>query len=184
MTPRVALGNVEGLTSSYIDYHRNALLRDIKENLYRGDETTNEAEPVEYELPDKTVIKMDRLKVNNPFLNPSNADPNFKGLHHLVHDNINQCDVDIKKELYSNMIVTGGNSLINGLINKLQVKVAELAPANVKLKLITFPFQIERRFAPWIGGSIVASLSSFQSFWVGEHEWKEHGSTIFDKKCP
>lgn len=81
------------------------------------------------------------------------------------------------------MIIIGGNSLLNGLVAKTQTKVAELAPANVKLKLITFPFQIERRFAPWIGGSIVASLSSFQSFWVGEQEWKEYGAVIFDKKC-
>ena len=89
----------------------------------------------------------------------------------------------MKKELYSNMIITGGNSLMNGFIGKLQGKIGEVAPANVKLKVITFPFQIERRFAPWIGGSIVASLSSFQSFWVGKEEWKEHGDVIFEKKC-
>lgn len=52
---------------------------------------------MEYELPDKNIIKLDRTKVNNIFLNPPVADSNFKGLHHLVHDNINQCDVDVKK---------------------------------------------------------------------------------------
>ena len=67
-------------------------------------------------------MKLDRNRINNPFLNTS-TDPNFKGLHHLIHDNINQCDVDIKKELYGNMIVTGGNSLVGGLINKLQARV-------------------------------------------------------------
>ena len=38
----------------------------------------------------------------------------FKGVHHMVLDAINQCDIDIKKELFSNIILTGGNSLLSG----------------------------------------------------------------------
>ena len=98
-------------------------------------------------------------------------------------DNISQCDVDIKKELYGNMVITGGNSLMGGFTSRIQSKVSELSPSNVKLKLVTFPFPSERKFAPWIGGSIVSSLSSFQSFWVGMQEWQEHGSSILDRKC-
>lgn len=36
----------------------------------------------------------------------------------------------------------------------------------------------------WIGGSIVSSLSSFDSFWVSSKEWKENGPSIVAKKCP
>lgn len=61
------------------------------------DEGMNESDLVEYELPDKNIIKLDRTRVNNVFMNSQSSDTNFKGLHHLVHDNINQCDVDIKK---------------------------------------------------------------------------------------
>lgn len=106
----------------------------------------------------------------------------YRGLHHLVNDNINQCDIDIKKELYNNVIVTGGNSLLDGFVPKLQQKLAEVVTPQ-KCKLITFPFPNERKYSSWIGGSILASLSSFQSFWVGKPEWTELGGAILEKKC-
>lgn len=103
-------------------------------------------------------------------------------MQHLLNDNINLCDIDIKKELYNNVIVTGGNSLLGGFVPKLQQKLTEVV-APQKSKFISFPFAIERRFSAWIGGSILASLSSFQGFWVGKQEWTESGGVILEKKC-
>lgn len=37
----------------------------------------------------------------------------------MIVDSINSCDIDIKKELFSNIIVTGGNSLLNGFCSRL-----------------------------------------------------------------
>lgn len=99
-----------------------------------------------------------------------------------MNDNVNQCDIDIKKELYNNIIVTGGNSLLGGFITKLQGKLSDVMSPQ-KAKLISFPFPIERKFSTWIGGSILASLASFQSFWVGKQEWSEAGISIIEKKC-
>ena len=57
-------------------------------------------------------------------------------------------------------------------------KVSELAPPNAKVKSVAMVTPQERVYAGWIGGSIVTSLSSFQSYWVGKDEWKEHGFGI------
>ena len=102
----------------------------------------------------------------------------------MIVDNINACDVDIKKELYSNILMTGGNMLYGNLIGQVQNKVIELAPPNVKVRSVAVSLPAERKYTEWIGGSIVTSLSSFQSYWVGSQEWKELGSTIVEKKCP
>lgn len=46
----------------------------------------------------------------------------------MVLDSINRSDIDIRKELLSNIIVCGGNTLLNGFVEKMQQKVSEAAP--------------------------------------------------------
>jgi actin-related protein len=132
---------------------------------------------VEYELPDRQLIKIDKSVIPDPYFTNYTGDINYRGIHHLVNDNINQCDIDIKKELYNNIIVTGGNSLLGGFMTKLHTKLTEVMVPQ-KAKLISFPFPMERKFSTWIGGSILGSLASFQSFWVGKQEWSENGISI------
>ncbi len=68
---------------------------------------------------------------------------------------------------------------MGGILNK----VGEMAPPNAKVKAVAMIVPEERVYAGWIGGSIVTSLSSFQSYWVGKEEWKENGVGIVEKKC-
>jgi actin-related protein len=76
-------------------------------------------------------------------------------------ESINLCDIDIKKELINNIILTGGNSLLYGFSQKLHARVNDIAPPNSKCKIIAYPQTCERKFSAWIGGSILASLGSF-----------------------
>lgn len=40
------------------------------------------------------------------------------------------------------------------------------------------------RFAPWIGGSILASLGTFQQMWISKQEYEEGGKQVVERKCP
>ena len=40
-----------------------------------------------------------------------------------------------------------------------------------------------RTFSAWIGGSILTSISSFQSNWITKAEYEEYGATIVHRKC-
>ena len=73
------------------------------------------------------------------------------------------CDTDIRKKLFDNIVLAGGNSMFTGIADRLSKEVTELAPSNIKVKVISPP---ERKFSSWIGGSILASLSTFQSMWI------------------
>jgi actin-related protein len=73
--------------------------------------------------------------------------------------------------------------LFGNTMSQISNKVSELAPPNAKVKSVAMIVPEERVYAGWIGGSIVSSLSSFQSYWVGKEEWKEHGMGILEKKC-
>ena len=72
---------------------------------------------------------------------------------------ISKSDVDIKRDLFQNVILSGGNTLFKGFLERLQRQIPEISPQNVKVKIITGP---ERKFYAWVGGSILSSLGSFQ----------------------
>ncbi|KAG9075183.1 NuA4 histone acetyltransferase subunit [Ceratobasidium sp. UAMH 11750] len=52
-----------------------------------------------------------------------------------------------------------------------------------KLKIHAPGNPAERRFAPWLGGSILASLGTFHQLWISREEWKEHGPNIVAQRC-
>lgn len=42
---------------------------------------------------------------------------------------------------------------------------------------------LERKFSVWIGGSVLATLATFQSSWISNEEYQECGPTIVHRKC-
>lgn len=83
------------------------------------------------------------------------------------------------------MVVSGGGSLLPGLTERLLGRLNELVPQmSMKVKLLAAPAPAERRFAVWIGGSILASLGSFQQLWMSKQEYDEQGANAIHRKCP
>ena len=80
------------------------------------------------------------------------------GYHQMIIDAINRGDIDIRKELYSNILITGGNSLLPGFVERIQKQLYNFSPQSVKIKTITHNTPSERKFSSWIGGSILSSL--------------------------
>ena len=55
-----------------------------------------------------------------------------------------------------------------------------LAPSGIKIKVVA---PEERKFSVWIGGSVLASLATFQSMWITKEEFDESGAGIVHRKC-
>ena len=80
---------------------------------------------------------------------------------------------------------SGGTSLLPGLTERLHSRLNELVPQmSMKVKLISPPTPQERRFSVWIGGSILASLGSFQQLWLSKAEWDEQGPAGLHRRMP
>ncbi|CAK5089733.1 unnamed protein product [Meloidogyne enterolobii] len=94
------------------------------------------------------------------------------------------CDVEIRPSLYSNLMVTGGNSLIMGFTDRLNHDLAQKCLSTQKIRVSSAPTTAERRFGAWIGGSIVSSLGTFQQLWISKGEYEESGRQIVERKCP
>ena len=70
--------------------------------------------------------------------------------------------------------------MFEGIGERLHKEVSLLAPQSMNVKIIAPP---ERKYSVWIGGSILASLSSFHHMWISRTEYKECGATIVHRKC-
>ena len=67
--------------------------------------------------------------------------------------------MDIRREMFGNLVLSGGNTMIPGLADRLAKELSSLAPPGVRVRVVAPP---ERKYSVWIGGSILASLSTFQ----------------------
>jgi actin-like protein 6A len=191
------------VTAAYRLFKQREIASDLKETVCRlsdssYDDAANQNMPsMQYELPDGNVIDVgvERYKIPELLFQPEligsfglGGDApdlkNAKGLSQLVLENINRCDVDVRKDLFGGMLLAGGGSLFPQLRERLEAELHDAAPTNVRVKVTASQNAIERKFATWIGGSILASLGSFQQMWMSKQEYEEHGANLVHRKCP
>merc|ERR1719231_288752 len=108
-----------------------------------------------YELPDGQVITIgnERFRCPEALFQPSFLGMEAAGGHELTYNSIMKCDVDIRKDLYSNTVLSGGTTMYAGIADRLSKELTALAPASMKVKIIAPP---ERKYSVWIGGSILS----------------------------
>merc|ERR1712183_605329 len=97
------------------------------------------------------------------------------GIHEGCFNSIMKSDIDLRKDLYANTVLSGGTTMYPGIADRMQKEIAALAPSTMKVKIIAPP---ERKYSVWIGGSILASLSTFQQMWITKAEYDEAGPSI------
>ena len=111
--------------------------------------------------------------------------PNLNGmtcdsLQALSWKSIQNSDIDIRKDLQKNVILSGGSTMYDGLTDRLKDELVALAPSGVEIKVIA---SADRKFAVWKGASTFASLSTFAASWITKADFEEHGAAIVHRKC-
>jgi actin, other eukaryote len=137
-----------------------------------------------YALPDGQEIYMNenRFMLPEMFFSPGALQCPIptRGWHELIQHSIDQCELAVRPEMYSNIVLIGGNTLFPRLDERVQKEMSLLAPKGVVAKCVAFP---NRQYSSWVGGSILASMSTFPCMWVSKSEYDDYGASIVHRKC-
>ena len=76
--------------------------------------------------------------------------------------------------------MSGGTTMFPGISERLTKELQGMAPTSMKIKVVA---PQERKFLVWIGGSILSSLSTFQTMWISKQDYQETGAAIVHRKC-
>eukprot|EP00004_Rigifila_ramosa_P018756 TRINITY_DN4703_c0_g1_i1.p1 TRINITY_DN4703_c0_g1~~TRINITY_DN4703_c0_g1_i1.p1 ORF type:complete len:397 (+),score=94.46 TRINITY_DN4703_c0_g1_i1:210-1400(+) len=178
---------------SYTEWRRLDVVRDIKETVCRvadsrfDQHATLNAPGMQYDLPDGTSIEVGQVRFSEPeTLFRTTSGPGGhprKSITEMMQTALSSSDADGRREMMSSIVLTGGNTLIPGFVERMSKECGETF-SQTKIKLYTSATPQERRCGTWIGGSILASLGTFQQMWMSKAEYAEHGKTLVERKCP
>lgn len=135
-----------------------------------------------YELPDGSLVALEteRFRCPEALFQPSLLGKESMGIHEAIFATIMACDVDLRRDLYSNVVLSGGTTMFPGMGERLTRELKYLAPSTMKIRVIAPP---DRQYSVWMGGSILSSLSTFQTMWLSKAEYDEVGPCSIHRKC-
>merc|ERR1712228_753303 len=118
----------------------------------------------QYELPDKRVITIKgetRLNCPELLFKPELNGKTVLAMHMLAWNSVQESDIDIRKDLLKNIILSGGSTMYQNLPERMKKEIEGQAPAGA-----------DRKYAVWKGASTLASLSTFADKWVTKEDYE------------
>jgi len=124
-------------------------------------------------------VGAERFRCAELFFQPTLIGLEAPGLGQQVAATVKACEPDIREEMYNNLLLAGGSSMFPGFQVRVEKEVQPLAPATV---VVQCHAPLERKYSAWIGGSILASLSTFDEMWITMDEYDEAGPSVVHRK--
>ena len=136
----------------------------------------------EYRLPDGRVVKLgsEKFRCAELLFDPSQIGNSSAGIGSSTYSTLMKCDVDIRKDLLGNVLLSGGNSMLRGMDKRLERELKGYAPASLPVQILSPP---ARDISSWYGGAILSSHSSMHGQWVSRAEYDDSGPSIIHRKC-
>jgi actin len=135
-----------------------------------------------YELPDGQVItvKNERFQAPEVLFHPSLIGLEQLGVHRLAYESIVKCDMALREELCSNVVISGGSTLFPGFAERLSKELLDQG----SLSKIMVNKPTGGKFSAWFGGAILSTLPTFQDMLITKAEYIEFGASVIHRKFP
>merc|ERR1711957_838369 len=136
-----------------------------------------------YTLPDRSQITVKgsvRMQVPELIFKLDLNGKSCDSIQNLAWKSVSESDVDVRRDLLKNVIMSGGTTMYEGIADRLKSELTALAPPSSEIRIVASP---DRKYAVWKGASTLASLSTFQASWISKEEYEEHGASIVHRKC-
>lgn len=136
---------------------------------------------VKYRLPDNSEITLgpELTQAGELLFNPSLAGKEHGSAATVVSDSIKLADVDVRRELYQNILLAGGSTSMNGFCPRFLAEMTRLTPRDCKVRVLA---PSDRHLTSWIGGSFLSQLSTFKQMTVKKSDYNEHGENILHSR--
>jgi actin-related protein len=138
-----------------------------------------------YSLPDgnSIIIGTERFRCPEAIFQPNIVGIEAEGIHKIVYNSVRKVDLDIQNEMFKNVVLAGGTSVIEGFADRLQVELYKLIPHgrnDIPTRVYAPP---ERKYSTFIGGSMLALLPTFIDMCITRDDYDEDGPSIIHRKC-
>lgn len=144
-------------------------------------------------LPDNNVctIGSERFEATECLFNPHLIDVDNLGLSEQIWGSINTADMDTRRGLFENILLSGGSTMFPGLPTRIESDLKELFVAKSaqgdRSRLSRFSFKIKdaplRKYAVFIGGAAYADMTAGDpAFWMTRKDWQEGGANAVNEK--
>lgn len=108
------------------------------------------------------------------------SSPDQDGIHKTTYDSIQKCEQEIKKDLFRNIVLAGGNTMFEGMQARVRKEIQALAPSPMAPEVFS---PADRKYSSWLGGAILSLISRFDSMWITKKEYDEDPKNICHRKC-
>ncbi len=127
-----------------------------------------------YKTPDGEEIKIkgERFIAPECLFKPVLIGKEINSLPENIIEAISLCDMNLHKDFYNNIILSGGTSSFPGIKERLKHEIIKRIPTSIGVNIIASP---KRELSTWIGGSLLGSLPSFSEIAITKQQYKESG---------
>lgn len=145
-------------------------------------EESGNARDTIFELPDGKSINIGLPQIMCPeaLFQPKLIEKQMEGIHDLIYRSYFAIDMEVRKALFGKIVLSGGNTLFVNIAERIAQHMKDLGGNSINFKIYA---PAERQYTAWIGGSVLSSLSTFQSMWISKRDYEEVGASIVRKKC-
>lgn len=144
-------------------------------------EESIDTDKVPYVLPDGNTLEIGHARFRAPevLFRPDLIGEESEGIHEVLMYSIQKSDMDLRKMLYQNIVLSGGSTLFKGFGDRLLQEIKKNVAKDMKIRIAA---PQERLYSTWMGGSILASLDTFKKMWISKREFDEEGQRAVHRR--